>query len=226
MNYIRNCAIIVLDKTIREIESNGKKGKVRQARAAETRKRIVAAAKKLITENGFENVSIEEIAKEAEVSTGSFYTYFKKKEDVIEELNQLSFYRLAEITNEMKDKGLDDRLKYYCRQFLAEIERVGIEICRQWIRNNITPVNMEISGKETTKYNHDYLAMKSLLEEGIRRGELTVDTPVDEMAFYINTQLYGLMVAWCMTDASVVGSDRTDAFCETVMKPALMPYRK
>ena len=203
-----------------------KKGKVRQARAAETRKRIVATAKKLITENGFENVSIEEIAKEAEVSTGSFYTYFKKKEDVIEELNQLSFYRLAEITNEMKDKGLDDRLKYYCRQFLAEIERVGIEICRQWIRNNITPVNMEISGKETTKYNHDYLAMKSLLEEGIRRGELTVDTPVDEMAFYINTQLYGLMVAWCMTDASVVGSDRTDAFWETVMKPALMPYRK
>ena len=203
-----------------------KKGKVRQARAAETRKRIVAAAKKLITENGFENVSIEEIAKEAEVSTGSFYTYFKKKEDVIEELNQLSFYRLAEITNEMKDKGLDDRMKYYCRQFLAEIEQVGIEICRQWIRNNITPVNMEISGKETTKYNHDYLAMKSLLEEGIRRGELTVDTPVDEMAFYINTQLYGLMVAWCMTDASVVGSDRTDAFCETVMKPVLMPYRK
>ena len=202
------------------------KGKVRQARAAETRKRIVAAAKKLITENGFENVSIEDIAKEAEVSTGSFYNYFKKKEDIIEELNQLSFYHLAEITNEMKDKGLDDRLKYYCRQFLAEIERVGIEICRQWIRNNITPVNMEISGKETTKYNHDYLAMKSLLEEGIRRGELTVDTPVDEMAFYINTQLYGLMVAWCMTDASVVGSDRTDAFWETVMKPALMPYRK
>ena len=203
-----------------------KKGKVRQARAAETRKRIVAAAKKMITENGFENVSIEDIAKEAEVSTGSFYTYFKKKEDVIEELNQLSFYRLAEITNEMKDKGLDDRLKYYCRQFLSEIERVGIEICRQWIRNNITPVNMEISGKETTKYNHDYLAMKSLLEEGISRGELAADTPVDEMALYINAQLYGLMVAWCMTDASVVGSDRTDAFWETVMKPALMPYRK
>ena len=203
-----------------------KKGKVRQARAAETRKRIVAAAKKLITENGFENVSIEDIAKEAEVSTGSFYTYFKKKEDVIEELNQLSFYHLSEITNEMKDKGLDDRLKYYCHQFLAEIERVGIEICRQWIRNNIAPVNMEISGKETTKYNHDYLAMKSLLEEGISRGELAADTPVDEMALYINAQLYGLMVAWCMTDASVIGSDRTDEFCEIVMKPALMPYRK
>ena len=126
----------------------------------------------------------------------------------------------------MKDKDVNDRLRYYCHEFLAEIERVGIEICRQWIRNNVTPVDMEISGKETTKYAHDYLAMKSLFEEGVIRGELSAATPVDELALFFNAQLYGLMVAWCMTDASVVGSDKTDAFFELVMKPALMPYRK
>ena len=75
-------------------------------------------------------------------------------------------------------------------------------------------------------FSQHYFAMKSLLAQGIRRGELAADTPVDEMALYINAQLYGLMVAWCMTDASVVGSDRTDEFCEIVMKPALMPFRK
>ena len=201
-----------------------KKGKVRQARAAETRKRIVTAAKKLITEKGFEKVSIEDIAKEAEVSTGSFYTYFKRKEDVVEELNQLNFYRLAEITNERKDKDLNGRLKYYCHEFLYEIERVGIEICRQWIRNNITPVSTAGPDQKSTKYEHDYRAMESILEEGIRRGELTEDTPVAEMALFFNAQLYGLMVAWCMTDASVVGSDKTDMFCETVMTPALAQY--
>ena len=203
-----------------------KKGKIRQIRAVETRKRIVAAAKKLIAENGFENVSIEDIAKEAEVSTGSFYTYFKRKEDIVEELNQQDFYRLAETVNEMAELELSDRLKYYCRGFLVEIERVGIEICRQWIRNNITPINMEISEKKTTKYVHDDLAMKSLLEEGIRRGELTADTPVAEMALFLNTQLYGLMVVWCMTDAVLIGSDKIDAFFELVVKQALMPYRK
>lgn len=203
-----------------------KKEKARQARAAETRKRIVAAAKKLIAQNGFDCVSIENIAVEAGVSVGSFYTYFEKKEDVIEELNQLDFYRLAEITNELKDKGLNDRLKFYCHSFLSEIERVGIEICRQWIRNNITPVNMEISGRKTTKYKHDYLAMRALLEEGISRDELVADTPIDELALYINAQLYGLMVAWCMSDASVVGSNRTDAFCKMILEPALVPYRK
>ena len=203
-----------------------KKIKIRQVRAAETRKRIISAAKKLITENGFENVSIEDIAKEADVSTGSFYTYFKKKEDVIEELNQADFYRLAEITNEMTDKDFDERLKYYCREFLAEIERVGIEICRQWIRSNIVPVKIVISDKETTKYEHDYIAIRSLIEEGVRRGELTVDVPADDLALFINTQLYGLMIAWCMTDASVIGSEKTDIFYETILRPALVPYRQ
>ena len=203
-----------------------KKEKIRQVRAAETRRKIVAAARKLITEKGFESVAIEDIAKEAGVSTGSFYTYFKKKEDVIETLNQSDFFLLAKTVNEIRDRDLNDRLKYYCREFLAEIERVGIEICRQWIRNNITPINMEISEKKTTKYVHDDLAMKSLLEEGIRRGELTADTPVAEMALFLNTQLYGLMVAWCMTDAVLIGSDKIDAFFELVVKPALMPYRK
>ncbi len=202
-----------------------KKVKIRQVRAAETRKRIVSAAKKLITENGFENVSIEDIAKQAEVSTGSFYTYFKKKEDIIEELNQSNFYRLAEITNEMTDKDLDERLKYYCREFLGEIERVGIEICRQWIRNNIAPVRIVISGKETTKYDHDHLAMRSLIEEGVSRGELTENVPADELALFINTQLYGLMVAWCMSDASVIGSEKTDVFFDTILRPALLPYK-
>lgn len=202
------------------------KGKVRQARAVETRKKIVAAAKKLITANGFDNVSIEEIAKEACVSTGSFYTYFKKKEDVVVELNNSDFYRLAEIANEQDDKDLMERLKFYCREFLGEIECVGIEICRQWVKNNIVPTNMEIGGEDTTKYDHDYRAMQALLQEGVRRGELSENTPVDELALYINAQLYGLMIAWCMTGASVIGSEKTDAFCETVMKPALMPYKK
>lgn len=215
---------------LRYLRSHHKRGnvmeKVRQVRAAETRRKIVAAAKKLITEKGFESVAIEDIAKEAGVSTGSFYTYFKKKEDVIEELNQSDFLLLAKTVNEIRDKDLNERLKYYCREFLAEIERVGIEICRQWIRNNITPVEMEIEGKMTTKYEHDYLAMRSLLDEGIRRGELSEDVPVDEMALFINAQLYGLMVAWCMTDGIIAGSKQIDSFCGNIVKPALMPYKK
>lgn len=56
-----------------------KKTTTRQARAVETRKKIIQAAKVLIAAKGFADTSIEDIAKQAGVSTGSFYTYFKRR---------------------------------------------------------------------------------------------------------------------------------------------------
>ena len=46
------------------------------------------------------------------------------------------------------------------------------------------------------------------------------------MALFINAQLYGLMVAWCMTDGIIAGSKQIDSFCGNIVKPALMPYKK
>lgn len=198
----------------------------RQARAVETRKKILKAAKALIAEKGFEDTSIDDIVGAAGVSTGSFYTYFKKKEDVVEELNKTDFYRLAEIVNGMKDKDILYRLRYYCEHFLGDIEETGIEICRQWVRNNLSPNNMLLGGEEITKYRYDYRAMQSILTEAVRRGELKGNLPVDELALYFNSQLYGLMVAWCMTDGQVKGSEKTETLCETVFNAALMPFRQ
>ena len=198
----------------------------RQIRAVETRNKIIEAAKVLIAKKGFDATSIDDIVKEAGVSTGSFYTYFKKKEDVVEELNRTDFYRLAEIVNGMQDKDILERLRYYCRNFLGDIEKTGIEICRQWVRNNLSPANMLFDGEKMTKYKYDYRAMQSVLEEAVKRGELRDDLPVDDLALLINAQLYGLMVAWCMTDSEVMGSEKTDVLCDTVIKAALAAYRQ
>ena len=203
-----------------------KKPTNRQARAIETRKKILKAAKALIAEKGFEDTSIGDIVKAAGVSTGSFYTYFKKKEDVVEELNKTDFYRLADIVNEMKDKDILDRLRYYCNHFLEDIEETGIEICRQWVRNNLSPNNMLLGGEEITKYQYDYRAMQSILYEAVNREELKAHTPVNDIALFINAQLYGLMIAWCMTDGLVKGSEKTETLCETVIKTTLAPYRR
>ncbi len=198
----------------------------RQIRAMETKQKIVKAANILISAKGFENISIEDIAKEAGVSTGSFYTYFKRKEDVVEELSRTDFFQLAKIVNEMTEKDIIERLRRYCNDFLKGIEKTGIEICRQWTRNNLSPTNILINGEKTTKYKYDYRAMQSVLAEGIKRRELTDDLPIDDLALFFNAQLYGLMIAWCMTDGEVKGSEQTDILCDTIIKPALKPYMR
>ena len=45
---------------------------------------IVAIAKKLFDEQGFQKTSVDKIVKTAEIAKGTFYYYFKSKEDVLD----------------------------------------------------------------------------------------------------------------------------------------------
>ena len=55
----------------------------RQLAALETKRKLMEAAQKLICEKGLNDTSVEQITETAGVSKGTFYTYFKKKEDIV-----------------------------------------------------------------------------------------------------------------------------------------------
>ena len=55
----------------------------RQKRAIEKKERIIEAGFNLICKNGYYNTNTAEIAKEAGVSTGIVYQYFKDKYDIL-----------------------------------------------------------------------------------------------------------------------------------------------
>lgn len=196
----------------------------RKKAALETRQKIIVAARGILERRDFSSVTVADIAKEAGVAVGSFYVYFKRKEDVVDALEDYDFFRLAEIVNGMDGKGILERLEYYCREFMKGIEEYGLEITRQWIRNNVYPQRMCHSDEDITKYAFDYRAVQSILSEGVRQGLLAANAPVDDFALFINSQLYGLMLAWCMSDGAVVGSKRTDAMARIVLKPILEEF--
>ncbi len=50
------------------------------------RENIKSVAQKLFLQKGFDNVSVEEITKQAGISKGSFYTYFKSKDELLKEI--------------------------------------------------------------------------------------------------------------------------------------------
>ena len=54
----------------------------RQAAAQETRQKLLAAGKKLIAERGLSEIAVEDITAASGVSKGTFYTYFKSKEEI------------------------------------------------------------------------------------------------------------------------------------------------
>ncbi len=65
------------------MESNIREPK--QKRAIEKKEKIINAGFNLICKNGYYNINTAEIAKEAGVSTGIVYQYFKDKHDILME---------------------------------------------------------------------------------------------------------------------------------------------
>ncbi|MFI1181271.1 TetR family transcriptional regulator [Streptomyces sp. NPDC020799] len=55
---------------------------LRERKKRRTRQRISDVATALITEHGFDNVTVAEVAKAAEVSTMTVFNYFPRKEDL------------------------------------------------------------------------------------------------------------------------------------------------
>lgn len=54
-----------------------------QKRSIEKKKRILEAAQRLYYKNGYMSTGVNEIAAEAELSTGSVYAYFRDKKDIL-----------------------------------------------------------------------------------------------------------------------------------------------
>lgn len=62
----------------------------------EMRKRILEAAQKLFLENGYEKVSIRNIADAIEYSPATIYLYFKDKNDLLYAVHQKAFAKMME----------------------------------------------------------------------------------------------------------------------------------
>jgi AcrR family transcriptional regulator len=57
-----------------------------ERRKARTRAALVAAARQLFAANGLEHTTIADIAARADIAIGSFYNYFRTKEELLDEL--------------------------------------------------------------------------------------------------------------------------------------------
>lgn len=72
-----------------------------------TKEIILTTALKLFMTNGYEGTSVRMILKEADVVTGSFYHFFKSKEDLFEEtINRFIDMHIAQIATASTDNSL------------------------------------------------------------------------------------------------------------------------
>ena len=194
----------------------------RQLAAIETKKKLLEAAKNIICEKGLINTSVEEITKACGVSNGTFYTYFKRKEDIVFALGDYVYQELYEQAMAY-GAGITECLVFYMTRFAEYTEKSSLKLCQEWVRNAVDP---DISPEGKTKLCVDIAAIRGLLDNAVQKGELKNDTPVELLTETFTDVLYGQMLCWDISGGSYSFGERTGKFCENILGSIIAPYLK
>lgn len=194
----------------------------RQLAAQKTREKLVETAKQIIYEKGLTNTSVDEITEKCGVSKGTFYTYFKRKEDVVFELSRGMF---DEIMRDAKafDGNITEQIAHYMISFAEYIEKSGVKLCQEWIRNVVCP-ELITDEYDKIKLKKDIINANELLQYGIDKGELKRECPVGLIANTIIDLLYGQALCWAMSDGKYSYTERTKSFCGSLLTELLKGY--
>lgn len=194
----------------------------RQLAAMETKKKLIETAKNIICKKGLINTSIEEITKASGVSNGTFYTYFKRKEDIVFALSDYMFQKLYDEALAY-NAGIIERLAVYMTSFSEYIENSSLKLCQEWVRNSVDP---DIFPDGKNKLSADISAISGLLNNAIQKGELKKDTPVELLTQTLTDLLYGQMLCWDISGGAYSYKERTAKFCEKILGSIIDPYLK
>lgn len=194
----------------------------RQLAAQETKRKLLEASKQIICEKGLANTSVEEITGAAGVSKGTFYTYFRQKEEVVYELSRCMFCEILDRAKRL-DGSVYDRMRQYMVDFSDYIEQSSIRMAQEWIRNVVNPPITD-DGQGLCKWRLDVACAEELVRSGIDQGQLKADMPVREFAWMIAEHLYGQLLCWCINDGRYSLRERTEEFCDRYLKSLLTPY--
>src|SRR5207244_7306195 len=91
--------------SVNEPREEGCMAKARSARKEQTRRELYELALDEIRKRGLAGASIDDIARRAGVSRGTFYFHFPTREHVVAELLQASKLRLARALDELPERA-------------------------------------------------------------------------------------------------------------------------
>ncbi|MBR1600533.1 MAG: TetR/AcrR family transcriptional regulator [Alphaproteobacteria bacterium] len=195
----------------------------RQENALKTKQKLLDAATDFITKGNFDTLKVEDITKACGCAKGTFYVYFKNKDEISNEICRNLFNRIAIRMEQMKNQNFTQRMEHYFISFMQEVERYGINICREWIKSVIDPKSAD-EDWDNSKWQFDVEMLGGILSKAVKNGELKKDTPVVLLTHIIICELYGMMTCWCMSDGVFEPTEHTSEFFKEQIKPVLNNY--
>lgn len=194
----------------------------RQDAAQETRRKLLDALDALLKEKDSSEIAIEDITARAGVAKGSFYTYFKKKEDAICCIS-LKKYESVTIDSLKPSKDVVTNIGSYLKGSAKIIDKYTLETAQGWMSSAVSPSEGNKQGLD--KYNFDCENIKKIINLAVEKGELNKSTPIENIATAIMNFYYGAVTNWCITKGESDLIKNIDFFCQDSLKTILDNYK-
>ncbi|MCI4458482.1 MAG: TetR/AcrR family transcriptional regulator [Thermocrinis sp.] len=136
------------------------------------KERLLESAKRLFSQKGYYATSVEDIVESAGVSKGTFYFYFKSKEELfkslVEEMHLNIVKRLENFLE--KELPLEDALIEYAKVFLEDIYQ-NRHIAQIFLFQ-LVGTNEEFRELYYTKIAHLRELLTKMVDRAIQKGEI------------------------------------------------------
>lgn len=159
-----------------------------------TKNRILDSARKIALEKGFNNITIRDICKEANISVGAFYHYFSKKEEMINESFLIYDGDLNLRLNQYDQSDPMECLKSLLLDQIAFVSSFPYQLVVEYYRSILSSSSKGATNKERTYYKAvDYFVMLSIEKE--------LFSPLyskDYLTNYFIKHIRGNLIHWCL----------------------------
>jgi AcrR family transcriptional regulator len=178
----------------RPAEPTGAARLTREESKANTRERLLGAARTVFARSGFHGASVEEIASEAGFSTGALYSNFDGKEDLFLALMERA---IDEHAREISDavgarSSMAERATGGARQWMTMIERepevllLFMEFWAYGVRA------AQVRPKVAAQFARMRELLTKLIADGVREFDLELDIPAEQLAVAIDALADGI----------------------------------
>jgi len=166
----------------------------REESKANTRERLLGAARTAFARSGFHGASVEEIASEAGFSTGALYSNFDGKEDLFLAVMERAIDEHArEISDAVRARSsMTERATGGARQWMTMIERepevllLFMEFWAYGVRD------AQVRPLVAAQFARVRELLTRLIADGVREFDLELDVPAEQLAVVIDALADGI----------------------------------
>lgn len=155
------------------------------------REEIVASALGLLTHSDFDDISVSDICRAADISIGSFYHYFTSKNDVLVGLMGLiDIYMEDTVLPLLTSENEAENLRCLAHHFALHVQSGGIERSRVISGVDITDTDISGGCRLTKRLVTD------MMRRGQQKGQLTSSLSAERLSDFFMLSLRGVTVDW------------------------------